>query len=164
MGVMADQVKARAADGRLALLYEDQQWTYAEWVQECADRASLFRSFGVDGPPHVGVLLPNTPDFTMWLGAAALLGASVVGNNPTRRGEELARDIRHSDCQLIVTDTAYRPLLDGLDLGPATDRLLVTDDPSYTEALAPHRGSPLPDVEVAPAHQFLLLFTSGTSR
>ncbi len=53
----------------------------------------------------------------MWLGGAALAGATLVGINPTRRGEELARDIRHTDCQLIVTEPSHRPLLDGLDLG-----------------------------------------------
>jgi fatty-acyl-CoA synthase len=41
--------------------------------------------------------------------------------------------------------------------------VLVTDDPSYGAALAPHRGASLPDVEVTPDRQFLLLFTSGTS-
>ena len=36
----------------------------------------------------------------MWLGAAALIDAVIVGINPTRRGAELARDITHTDCQL----------------------------------------------------------------
>ena len=40
----------------------------------------------------------------MWLGAAALAGATVVGINPTRRGAELARDITYTECQLIVTE------------------------------------------------------------
>lgn len=163
MGIIAEQVKARATDDRVGLLFEDQQWTYAEWVQECADRAALFEAMRVDGPAHVGVLLPNTPDFTMWLGAMAMLGGTVVGVNPTRRGEELARDIRHTDCQLIVTDREHLPLLDGLDLGAATGRVLVVDEPGYDDALAPHRGSALPDVEVAADSRFLLLFTSGTS-
>ncbi len=35
---------------------------------------------------------------------------------PTRRGTELAHDIRHTDCGLVVTEAANRPLLDGLDL------------------------------------------------
>ncbi len=41
--------------------------------------------------------------------------------------------------------------------------MLVVDDPSYGALLAPHRGAPLPDVEVAPSDVLLLLFTSGTS-
>ena len=43
-------------------------------------------------------------------------GAVVVGINPTRRGEELARDIRHTDCAVVLTDAAHAPLLEGLDL------------------------------------------------
>ena len=56
------------------------------------------------GPFHIGVLLDNVPEYLFWLGAAALAGATVVGINPTRRGDELARDIRFTDCQLLVTD------------------------------------------------------------
>ena len=71
-------------------------------------------------PPHVGVLLDNVPEYLFLLGGAALAGAVVVGINPTRRGAELARDIRHTDCQVIVTDSSYAQLLDGLDLGAAS--------------------------------------------
>ncbi len=46
-------------------------------------------------------------------------GATVVGINPTRRGAELARDISHTDCQLIVTDGTLRSLLDDIALGSA---------------------------------------------
>ncbi len=63
----------------------------------------------VHGPFHIGVLLDNVPDFVFWLGGAALVGATVVGINPTRGSvAELAAEIRLADCQLIVTDTARR--------------------------------------------------------
>ena len=119
----------------------------------------------VDGPPHVGILLDNVADFTMWLGAVGMLGATAVGINPTRRGEELARDIRYTDCQLIVTDTAQMHLLDGLDLGAASGRILVIDTPEYSAALASVAGENFDDVAVpvAPESTLFLLFTSGTS-
>ena len=70
------------------------------------------------GPFHIGVLLENVPEYMFLLAGAALARATVVGVNPTRRGDELAaRDIRHTDCQLVLTDAAHRPLLEGLDLG-----------------------------------------------
>src|SRR5204863_257446 len=80
-------------------------------------RAALFDAMRIDGAPHIGVLLDNVPDFTMWTGAAALYGATIVGINPTRRGEGLERDITHTECQLIVTEARHRELLDGLALG-----------------------------------------------
>jgi fatty-acyl-CoA synthase len=163
MTTFAELVRARADDDDIALLFEDDAWTYREWVRECAARAALFASMRVDGPPHLGLLLENVPDFTMWTGAAAVSGATMVGLNPTRRGAELARDITHTRCQLVVTDAANRPLLDGLDLGAANGRVLVIDDPGYADVLAPHRDAPLPDVTVDEETQLLLLFTSGTS-
>ena len=163
MPTFADHVLARASDDNVALLFEDQRWTYREWVLECQARAALFTEMRVAGPPHIGVLLENVPDFTMWLGAAALCGATIVGINPTRRGSELARDITYTDCQIIVTEARQRHLLTNLDLGPANHRVLVIDDPSYEGALAPHRGA----THIARTHesftQYLLLFTSGTS-
>lgn len=163
MATFADHVRARAGDDNLALLFEDEAWTYGEWVRECAARAALFTSMRVDGPPHLGLLLENVPDFTMWTGAAAVSGATMVGLNPTRRGAELARDITHTRCQLVITDAANRPLLDRLDLGAANGRVLVIDDERYDALLAPHRGAPLPDADVDETTQLLLLFTSGTS-
>ena len=65
---------------------------------------------------HVGVLLDNVPEYVFLLGGAALSGRVVVGINPTRRGEELARDIRHTDCAVVLTDAAHAALLEGLDL------------------------------------------------
>jgi fatty-acyl-CoA synthase len=167
VGGLGEHIAARAGDDRPALLFEEQRWTYAEWVAECVTRAALFRAMRVDGPPHVGVLLDNVPDFTMWLGAAALTGATVVGINPTRRGAELARDVRHTDCQLVVTETSQLGLLDGLDLGAANGRVLVVDAEHHDSQLASHRSATLDDVtagvDVDASTQYLLLFTSGTS-
>ena len=159
----ADHVRARAEDDRPAVLFGHDRWTYREWCAEVAARSALFASMRIDGPPHIGVLLENVPDFTMWLGAAAVSGAAVVGINPTRRGAELERDITFTDCQLVITERSQLPLLDGLDLGAANGRVLVVDDPTYGDLLAPHRGAPLPEAEVAPSDVLLLLFTSGTS-
>ena len=82
-----------------------------------------------DRPPHVGVLLDNTPEMVMALSAAALGGHVVVGLNTTRRGESLLADIRTGDCQLVLTDDAHADLLDGLDLGDV--RVVDVDDSDW---------------------------------
>ena len=58
-------------------------------------------------------------------------GRPSSGINPTRGPAEMAADIRHADCQLIVTDSARIPLLRGLDIGLAADRFLAVDGPEY---------------------------------
>ncbi len=163
MATFGDHVRARVHDDNTALLFEDQRWSYREWVAEVATRAALWKQMRLDGPAHIGVLLENIPDFTMWLGAAAVTASTVVGINPTRRGAELERDITYTECQLIVTQRSQLPLLEGLDLGIAADRILVVDDERYADQLAPFVGYELPTDEVSESDCFLLLFTSGTS-
>ena len=163
MNSARELILARQGDTATAILFEDESWTYVEYVAACAERAALLLERRTERPLHVGVLLDNVPEFPIWLGAAALAGAVVVGINPTRRGAELARDIRHTDCQWIVTESAYGPLLEGLDHGVAADRVLDIDSDAYSDVLADHRGAEVPDVEVDAGDIFLLLFTSGTS-
>jgi len=163
MPTIAELVRARAADEHPAILFEDRSWSYAEYVTACAERAALLEALRRPGPFHVGVLLDNVPEFAMWLGAAAVAGAVVVGINPTRRGAELARDITHTECQLLVTEDRYAPLLDGVDTGVGPHRTFDVESVAYTEALDRHRGAALPDVEIADSDLYLLLFTSGTS-
>jgi fatty-acyl-CoA synthase len=155
---VADLVRARAGDGNVALTFEGQTWTWAEVVGEMEMRADRLRRVVTTDPPHVGVLLENTPEFAFLLGAAALSGHVIVGLNLTRRGEELARDIRHADCAVVLTEPAHAELLEGLDLGVA--RVRFVDDLSElnelnTPAVEP-RGPTADDL-------LLLLFTSGSS-
>jgi fatty-acyl-CoA synthase len=74
----------------------------------------------------------------------------------------LARDIRHTDCQLLVTDTAGRATLDELDVSLPADRVLVVDRPDYDD-LVGHRDAAVPDESPDPATLMVLLFTSGST-
>jgi len=163
---VADLLLARADDAATAVVSGDDQWTWAESVSASAARAGLLRAFGDLDPPHVGVLLGNEPEYLFWLGAAALVGAVVVGINPTRRGEALAGDIRRTDCRVLVTDAEGAGLLEGLDTGVPADRVLRVDDPGYPARVAAHADVAAADVAAdapAPEDLYLLLFTSGTT-
>ena len=48
MPAFRGHVKARADDPNLAVLFEDESWTYTEWVQACAARAALFAAMVLD--------------------------------------------------------------------------------------------------------------------
>jgi fatty-acyl-CoA synthase len=168
---MAHLLARRAGDDRPGLVFEDRRWSWDEVLAAAAARAALLERGGEDGPPHVAVLLDNVPEYHLWLVACALAGAVVVGANPTHGGFELARDLAHTRCRLLVTDTAHRRMVDGLVLGAALGRVddanrrvLVVDGPRYRAALDRHRHAPLPDVSsVAESSLGYLIFTSGTS-
>ncbi|BBX85712.1 AMP-binding protein [Mycolicibacterium aubagnense] len=161
----------RLGDERLGLRTRDQDWTWDEVVRESAARGAYAAELRAEGPFHIGVLLDNVPDFIFWLGGAALAGATIVGINPTRGNPELAGEVRHADCQLIVTDSAGRERLSGLDLGLTPERILVIDDPAYQDAIcarksaasAENRAQIAAGDGVGAETLMLLLFTSGTT-
>ncbi|MFB7532657.1 AMP-binding protein [Streptomyces sp. NPDC056178] len=160
---IADLLLARAGDDHPGLLTRARSWTWDEVVGESAARASWAGELRAEGPFHIGVLLDNVPEYVFWLGAAALAGAAVVGINPTRRGVELEREVRHTECQLIVTDRAGVDLLHGLDVGVDRDRFLVVDEPECTSRLAGRPRRPVRSGDVTAATRMLLLLTSGTT-
>jgi len=171
-------IRQRAGDHRVAMTFADRTWTHDQVVTAQGERAALLASLRQPGPFHVALLLDNVPEYVLWMGGAALAGATLVGGNPTHRGDELARDLSHTECQLLVTDPGYATLVEGHTLGPALppERILVIDDPSgdlrpgpatpYGALLAGVAGAALPDrAETAVTEDTLglLLFTSGTS-
>ena len=161
---IAGLLLARADDDNTALLFEDQRWSWRELVREAAARSALLRELRPPGRPwHVGVLLENTPEYVFLIAGAALCGATVVGVNPTRRGAELAADIRGTDCAVIVTDPAYGELLNGIDHG--APRVLDAGDGEYAGLLAVHRGAAAEATAegLDPRSTLLLLFTSGST-
>jgi fatty-acyl-CoA synthase len=156
-------VRRREHDTSTALLFEDAEWSWRAHVRASSERAALASDRRRPGPYHIGYLLQNVPDVSLWLGAGALAGATMVGINSTRRGHELATDIRHTDCQLLVTERKLLPLLDDLDIGVARDRVLVVDSDECASELSQFAGAALPNADVSPDATALLVFTSGTS-
>jgi fatty-acyl-CoA synthase len=163
---------------RAAVRFGNDVWTHGQLLEEAERFAALYRSrLDPTRPPHVAVLLDNTPDYVFALCGAGLVGAALVGLNHTRRDEHLARDISFTDVQLVITEPRHQELLapvaDGLDLPGGilmSSRFADGDDPpptlgeSLTDALAavPTGGSDPgdePDIETL----WALLFTSGTS-
>jgi fatty-acyl-CoA synthase len=170
---IAEAVMRRAGDTGVGLIAGDLRLTHAEVVARAVRRAAWLRAQRSPGPFHVAVLLDNVPEFIFWLEATAVAGAVLVGANPTHRGEELIRDLAHTECQLLVTDSTSLALLDGAAIGgglgtvtSSNDRVLVLDSPPARQLLDTFaRATPAEVLDPALSPQTLgyLLFTSGTS-
>ncbi len=174
-----------ATANRPAVVFGHRTWTHRELLQEAQRFAALFRTrLDGDRPPHVALLLDNTPDYVFALCGAGIVGAAIVGLNHTRREEHLADDISHTDVQLVITEPRHQALLQpatkGLDLpggvlvssrfSDATDPPISMGDSlddALTFALERDRHSAVqglsPDEERSPEALWVLLFTSGTS-
>ncbi len=152
---LGDLIRQRAHDDRVYLRFEDATWTFAETFRDACRYANLFRArLDPSMPKHVGLLLENRPEFVLAELGAALAGAVVVGLNPTRRGEHLARDVAYADCQLVVTE----PKFSGLPSGPS----VLTADESLVDALAAVPDTD-PAVAVGDDDLCVIVFTSGTT-
>ncbi|HEX3796456.1 MAG TPA: AMP-binding protein [Acidimicrobiales bacterium] len=174
MTTVAAMVAARADDPRPGVLDASGTWTWQQAVAEGAARGAVAQSLHGDGPLHIGVLLPNGPEYLFWLNGAALAGAAIVGINPTRRGEALAADIRATDCAMIVADAEGAELLVGLDLGVDDEHVLVVGTARYEALVAAAQPTeePTPNAartlitnaaSVQEDALFQLIFTSGTT-
>ncbi len=160
---VASLLRERADDDHQGYIFEQSSWTWREVVQASAVRCEMLLKSRQPGPFHIGVLLENIPEYLFLTGGAAFAGATLVGINPTRRGDELARDIRHTDCQLIITDSAQQSLLDGLDLGAATGRVWLVDSNEYQSNISTLGTVDLPQHDPAGETSLFLLFTSGST-
>ncbi len=107
-------------------------------------------------PPHVGVLLENTPFFSAMLVTAGMSGIVPVGLNPVRRGEALARDISRADCQLVLADAQSAATLGDIEH-------LNVDSAEWADEVAAHRDAEVRFQSASPTDLFMLIFTSGTS-
>jgi fatty-acyl-CoA synthase len=182
---LVDVLRSRAADpadrDRTYLMFEGERLSFAETFRAACGYAGLFLRHRVPRRPfHVGILMENRPEFVFAELGAGLAGAAVVGLNPTRRGEHLARDVAFSDCQMVVTEPKYEDILsDALDAPgadrPALERVWTatergagrTTTGRFTpleEALASLDSVADPRTAIRDEDLFLVLFTSGTTQ
>jgi len=155
---------SRRGDTEGGVRFGDRSWSWAEVVEESVRRALLLEELSEgEEPLHVGVFLENVPDYVFWLGAAALAGGVVVGVNPTRRGADLAADIRHTDCTVLVVEERTAPLVAGLDHGVPADRVIDVDGPAFAAAVAAVDPTAFDPHLPGPSDTFLLLFSSGST-
>ncbi|KUI41338.1 acyl-CoA synthetase [Mycobacterium sp. IS-1590] len=139
------------------VLFEETFTTWREHLRHAAAIAAALRArLDPDRPPHVGVLLQNTPFFSAVLAAAGLTGIVPVGLNPVRRGAALQRDIAHADCQLVLADSGAREVIDGIDH-------IDVDSQQWADEVAAFAAEPVAVREADPADLFMLIYTSGTS-
>ncbi|MFG1931528.1 long-chain-fatty-acid--CoA ligase FadD17 [Mycobacterium sp. NPDC048908] len=138
------------------VLFEESFTSWRDHIKQGTTIAAALRArLDQDGPPHVGVLLQNTPFFSAVLVAAALTGIVPVGLNPVRRGAALARDVTHADCQVVLADSASGR---GLDID-----YIDVDSREWADEVAAFVHSPVEPYNAQPDDLFMLIYTSGTS-
>ena len=158
---------------KVAVIFEDQTWTYAQLLRQVQSRAAGLASSGVRGGQKIGLMLETTPEFILLEYAAFMIGAVVVPMNMHYRGNEIEYLLATCEVEVLVIEGAFADRLPA-DLRarcPALERIFVHGAPAagvtvaFADAkalLADPRDAPAP-ARLGDDDLALMLFTSATT-
>jgi acyl-CoA synthetase (AMP-forming)/AMP-acid ligase II len=86
-----------------AVVFAEERFTWAELRHDAIRAARSLASLGVGRGDHVGLLMPNCPDFVVAFFGAQLLGAVVVPVNTRFRSRELGYVFENADLKVLLT-------------------------------------------------------------
>jgi long-chain acyl-CoA synthetase len=162
--------QASVQPDKLALIFEDRTWTYADLLRDVQSRAAGLTAAGISQGQKIGLMLETTPEFILLQYAAFLIGAVVVPMNMHYRSAEIEYLLVTCEVEVLVIEA---PFTDRLPAGlrarcPALQRIFVhgaADPAPYDDAahlLGDPREAP-PPAALAETDIALMLFTSATT-
>lgn len=115
-----------------ALVFPGVRFTYDELADRATHAALGLAAMGVERGDHVGLLMPNCPDFVFAFFGAQLLGAVAVPINTRYRTRELGYVMDNADLEVLLTSDIVDEQVDFVER--LTDAL-----PGLTDARDPLR-------------------------
>ncbi|MGI9328594.1 MAG: AMP-binding protein [Pseudomonadales bacterium] len=88
---------------RDALVFPDVRYSYQDLWNKAWDRARELRGLGFVAGDHLGILMPNCPEFIEFLLAAVICGGVAVPINARNKASELAYVVENADLVGLVT-------------------------------------------------------------
>jgi acyl-CoA synthetase (AMP-forming)/AMP-acid ligase II len=91
---------------KLALVFPDTRYTYAELAARAIRRARSLIALGVKPRDHVGILMHTCPEFVELYFAIAMCGAVIVPINARYRSAEIGYVVENGDLVTVITTDA----------------------------------------------------------
>ena len=154
---------------KLALIFKDGRWSYAEFSREVDRVAHGFIRIGVKKDDRIAFVLPNCAEFLFAVFAVTKIGAVFVPLNPQYTAEEAEYVLQHSEASIILTSAELLPLIDAVrDSLPDLKQVIVTGDGPAPKALSWDQflsGVADKEINVAidPEELASITYTSGTT-
>lgn len=130
---LLDEAAAQAPE-RCLCDFLDRKYSFAE-IRDLSDRAAKgFQAIGVAKGVHVGLLLPNVPQYIVAMFGVLKAGGTVVNYSPLLAEEELKYQIDDSQTDIMVTisHVAVLPKLAAIQAETRLKKIIVT---KFAEAL-----------------------------
>jgi len=86
------------------LIFPDSRTSYSQMVARAWQHAECLHGLGVRPGDHVGLLMPNCPEYIELLFGIVFLGAMAVPINARNKAKELAYVIDNSDIKVLLTN------------------------------------------------------------
>ena len=125
---------------REAIVFPHSRFTYREVAERAIQTARSLVAIDVRAGDHVGLLMPNSPEFVFSFFAAQLVGAVAVPINTRFRAHELSYVIAYADIEVLLTSDIVDEQVDfverlsealpGLPGSPDPARLALADAPT----------------------------------
>ncbi|MEZ5922179.1 MAG: AMP-binding protein [Parvularculaceae bacterium] len=139
---------------------EKADYTYEEASLRIAALIASYDAAGVGVNVRIGLVLENRPEFFLHFLALNSLGASILPLNIAMQDNELRYQIEHSECALIVADSAYVVRLEEIvKTTPAQPSVVASDKIAGATTISSAKFAE----KDARAREAAILYTSGTT-
>ena len=88
---------------KLALVFPETEYTYAELAERALRRARSLQALGVKPRDHVGILMHTCPEFVELYFAIAFCGAVIVPINARYKSAEIGYVVENADLTTLIT-------------------------------------------------------------
>lgn len=156
------EAAARHGGARIAMIFDDRRWTYADLLSEISRLATGLAARGVRAGDRVALLMRNRPEFVLLFYALMRIGAVAVPMDPRLQGPEIEHVLSNSDAAFLLHDPGLADRLPAIVAREAVIAIPVPDDAAlFPQATSGEEaGPPHVAAEEDPA---LILYTSGTT-
>ena len=123
-----------------ALIFPESRLTYQQLADSAFEHARSLMALGIKPGEHVGILMPNCPEFIELLFGIVLAGGVAVTVNARYKAEELAYVAENADLKAVITSSLASEYVDfagllqdalpGLADAPDARALLLDSAPS----------------------------------
>jgi fatty-acyl-CoA synthase len=148
--------RARMSPDKVAVCYEDREWTFRDLHERTTRLAHALAGLGVGHGDRVAYLGPNHPTFLETLFATGMLGGVFVPLNWRLAAPELAYVLADSGARVLIHAPAQAEVAAHLPVRT------VDVGEEYERRLAAAPAQPI-DEPVGPDETCMILYTSGTT-
>ncbi|MGJ0490395.1 non-ribosomal peptide synthetase, partial [Methylobacter sp.] len=154
------EAQVRNTPDAMAVVFEDQQLTYAEVNSQANRLAHYLRSLGVKPDDRVAICLERSPELIVGLLAVLKAGGAYVPLDPAYPEDRLAYMLADSAPLALLTDAGLKARLADRSAGA---RLIDLSSDAAQWAHQPADNPDLAVVGLTPRHLAYVIYTSGST-